>query len=177
MKEMQQHETTMNARKLRDFLLCIALSAGVVLLDQISKQIAAHFLAGKPPLEIFSFFQLALVFNRGAAFGFLHNAGGWQHVFLGGVAVAVSVAIVVWMWRLRGRDVWLGCALALVLGGALGNLTDRIFHQAVIDFIVLHYRHWFFPAFNFADSAITIGAIFVIIDSLGWRGIIGASDS
>ncbi|MGR3985131.1 MAG: signal peptidase II [Gammaproteobacteria bacterium] len=160
-----------NARRgARNFAACLALAAGVFALDQAAKQIAVAQLAGAPPLEILPFFRLSLVFNRGAAFGFLGDAGGWQLHFLAGVAVLVSAVLAVWMWRARCDGALFVCALALLLGGALGNLTDRIIHQYVIDFIVLHYRGWYFPAFNLADSAITAGAGVLILDSLGWRG-------
>lgn len=148
------------------FIAALAFTAGVAALDQISKQIALALLAGAPPHEVFSFFHLALVFNRGAAFGFLDQAGGWQHYALSGIAVFVSVLLVAWMWRARVKEMLLLCALALLLGGALGNLIDRVTRQHVIDFIVLHYQNWYFPAFNFADIAITFGALGVFIESV-----------
>lgn len=157
-------------RKFRAYLLF----AGVVLLlDQISKQAAYTFLLGQPPLEILPFFQLVLVFNEGAAFGFLNTAGGWQHYFLGGLAILVSLILVLWLWRNvhhnAPHNAMLSWALTLVLGGALGNLMDRISHQHVIDFISLHYANWYFPAFNLADSAISLGALGLIADSFGWH--------
>ncbi|MGR3913259.1 MAG: signal peptidase II [Gammaproteobacteria bacterium] len=161
--------TPQENRGIRNFTACLMLAAAVFALDQVAKHIAIAQLAGAPPREILPFFQFALVFNQGAAFGFLGDAGGWQRPFLIGVAALVSAALLVWMWRARGGHALLLCALALVLGGALGNLADRISHQHVIDFIVLHYRVWHFPAFNLADSAITIGAGVLILDSLGWR--------
>ena len=160
--EKNAHGLTRRAN--RNFALAVALAAAVFALDQISKRVAVAQLAGAP-VEILPVFQFALVFNQGAAFGFLGDAGGWQRFFLIGVAALVSAALPVWMWRARGGGALLVCALALLLGGALGNLADRLLHHHVIDFIVLHYRHWYFPAFNLADSAITIGAGGVILES------------
>ncbi len=155
-----------NRAKLTGYLL---LAAGVVFLDQLSKQAAVIHLSGQPPVEILPFFRLTLVFNRGAAFGFLGDAGGWQHYFLGGLAVVISLALLCWLWRVHARDALLSWGLALVLGGAVGNLTDRIIQQQVIDFILLHYRNWYFPAFNLADGAITLGALALIIDNFTRR--------
>ena len=155
----------------QQFAAYLALAGVVVLLDQLSKQAAYANLLGQPPVEVLPFFRLALVFNRGAAFGFLSDAGGWQHYFLSALAVIVSAALVCWLWRARARQggALLSLGLALVLAGALGNLIDRVSHQHVIDFILLHWRGWYFPAFNLADSAISIGALILILDSLGWR--------
>ena len=151
------------------FLGYLALAGFVVVIDQLSKQAALVNLMGQRPMEILPFFQLALVFNEGAAFGFLNDAGGWQHYFFVTLAIIVSGVLVSWLWRAHGRNAMLSWGLALVLGGALGNLIDRISHQFVVDFILLHYRGWQFPAFNIADSAITVGAVALILDSLGWR--------
>ena len=148
------------------FIAWLAFAAIVVILDQLSKQLALAHLAGQPPVAVLPFFHLVLVFNEGAAFGFLDDAGGWQRYFLSGLSVSVSAALVYWLWRSRHRGVLLPLALALVLGGALGNLVDRVAHQHVIDFILLHYGGQHFPAFNLADGAITLGALGLIVDSL-----------
>lgn len=158
----------------RNFTNHLVLAGLVVILDQISKQAAHAHLLGHPPVDILPFFRLTLVYNRGAAFGFLADAGGWQHGFFVGFAVVVSVVLVVWLWRASRQNdprpsAMLPLGLALVLGGALGNLVDRVSHQHVIDFILLHYANWQFPAFNIADSAISLGALALILDSLGWR--------
>ena len=160
----------------RKFIAYLAFAGIVVLLDQLTKQAAGAGLSGRPAVEILPFLQLALVFNRGAAFGFLDDAGGWQHYFLGGLGIVVSLLLVFWLWRSH-RNALLSWALALVLGGALGNLIDRVSHQHVIDFILLHYRGWYFPAFNLADGAITLGALGLILDSLGWRSGAAKRDS
>jgi signal peptidase II len=111
--------------------------------------------------------NLVLVHNTGAAFGFLSSAGGWQNIFFIAIALAAS-AFILWMsWRLESKDRLLAIALMLVLGGALGNLLDRLIHGYVIDFIDVYYGTWHWPAFNVADSAITVGAALLIADALG----------
>ena len=160
-------------RSWQQFTGYLFVAGVVVILDQFSKQVAYATLPGQPAVEILPFFHLVLVFNRGAAFGMLAEAGGWQHYFFTTLAMAVSIALVIWLWRTHQhtprRNALLSWGLALVLGGALGNLIDRLSHQFVIDFILLHYGNWQFPAFNIADSAITLGALALILDSLGWR--------
>ncbi len=146
------------------FLLVVAL---VVLgIDQATKQWAHETLLGQPPLELLPVFSLALVYNQGAAFGFLNDAGGWQHYFFVSLAAVFSIVLMVWMWRERSRNVWLAVSLSLVLSGAVGNLVDRLRNGYVVDFLLVHYGSWSFPVFNVADIAITIGAIMLIMDSL-----------
>ncbi|AZE71049.1 Lipoprotein signal peptidase [Pseudomonas synxantha] len=142
------------------------MSLLVLVIDQVSK---AHF---EGSLEMFQqivvipdYFSWTLAYNTGAAFSFLADGGGWQRWLFALIAVVVSAVLVVWLKRLGRDDTWLAIALALVLGGALGNLYDRIALGHVIDFILVHWqnRHYF-PAFNFADSAITVGAIMLALD-------------
>ena len=144
----------------------LVLSVLVLVIDQVSK---AHF---EGSLEMFQqivvipdYFSWTLAYNTGAAFSFLADGGGWQRWLFALIAVVVSAVLVVWLKRLGRDDTWLAIALALVLGGALGNLYDRIALGHVIDFILVHWqnRHYF-PAFNFADSAITVGAIMLALD-------------
>ena len=144
----------------------LVLSLLVLVIDQVSK---AHF---EGSLEMFQqivvipdYFSWTLAYNTGAAFSFLADGGGWQRWLFALIAVVVSAVLVVWLKRLGRDDTWLAVALALVLGGALGNLYDRIALGHVIDFILVHWqnRHYF-PAFNFADSAITVGAIMLALD-------------
>ncbi len=144
----------------------LVLSVLVLVIDQVSK---AHF---EGSLEMFQqivvipdYFSWTLAYNTGAAFSFLADGGGWQRWLFAVIAVVVSAVLVVWLKRLGRDDTWLAIALALVLGGALGNLYDRIALGHVIDFILVHWqnRHYF-PAFNFADSAITVGAIMLALD-------------
>ena len=142
----------------------------VIILDQVTKLIAYDRLLGQQPVDVLPVLQWTLVFNRGAAFGFLNEAGGMQHYFFSGLAILVSTCIMVWLWRIFMHNPILSWGLTLVLAGALGNLVDRLRFQYVIDFINLHYHDWYFPAFNIADISITFGAIFLIIDILGITG-------
>jgi signal peptidase II len=142
------------------------IAASVIVLDQLTKFAATDYLTQHGEIQLVPFLNLVLVHNTGAAFGFLSGAGGWQNVFFIIVAVA-ACAFILWMsWRLSAKDKLLAIALMLVLGGALGNLLDRLVHGYVIDFIDVYYGTWHWPAFNVADSAITIGAILLIIDAL-----------
>lgn len=146
------------------FLLLLALLA--VLIDQISKSLAYQHLLSGPEIDILPVFKLALAFNSGAAFGILDDAGGWQRYLFIALAVGFSLILLVWIWRERERNLFLGVGLSLVLGGAIGNLIDRILTGTVIDFFVLYYEQWYFPTFNVADVAITLGAMILIIDTL-----------
>ncbi len=142
------------------------ISAAVVALDQWTKQLAeGHLLFGQPR-ELTPWFDLALAYNRGAAFSFLSDMNGWQRWFFAAIAGLVSSVIVVWLWRLGSRQKVLALGLALILGGALGNLYDRLALGHVVDFISLHYGPYYWPAFNIADSAITCGAVLLIVDML-----------
>jgi len=144
----------------------LLLSLIVVLLDQISKLHFEALLQVHPPITVIeNYFSFSLAYNKGAAFSFLAAASGWQRWFFIVTAVAVSAVLVVWLKRLKAHESWVALALALILGGAIGNLIDRIAYGQVIDFILLHWQHrWYFPAFNLADSAITIGAAVLILD-------------
>ncbi|KTT21096.1 peptidase A8 [Pseudomonas oryzihabitans] len=143
----------------------LALSVVVILLDQLSKAYFQNNLSLYQQVSIIpDLFSWTLAYNTGAAFSFLADHSGWQRWFFAGIAVVVSVVLVVWLKRLR-NDTWTAIALALILGGALGNLYDRMVLGHVIDFILVHWRQeWFFPAFNVADSAITVGAIMLALD-------------
>jgi signal peptidase II len=142
------------------------IAVAVVVLDQVTKFAAADYLSQHGEIHLAPFLNLVLVHNTGAAFGFLSGAGGWQNVFFIIVALAASIFIL-WMYRrLSATDKLLAIALMLVLGGALGNLLDRLIHGYVIDFIDVYYGTWHWPAFNVADSAITIGAVLLVIDAL-----------
>ena len=110
-------------------------------------------------------FSWTLAYNTGAAFSFLADSSGWQRWLFAVIAAVVSATLVVWLKRLKADETWLGIALALVLGGALGNLYDRIVLGHVIDFILVHWQNrWYFPAFNIADSAISVGAVLLALD-------------
>jgi signal peptidase II len=147
------------------------LSVVVIGLDQLSKALATAHLVMHEPVPVLPLFNLTLMHNTGAAFSFLSQAGGWQRWFFVVVAVAVSVALIAWLRQLQRHQAWLALALALVLGGALGNVWDRITLGYVVDFVDLYYGDWHWPAFNIADSAITVGAIMLLLDAVrGERG-------
>ncbi len=142
------------------------LSLGVVVLDQFTKLVAEGALDPYRPVSLLPFFNLTLVYNTGAAFSLLADAGGWQRWFFLGLSAVVSLALVVWIVRLPRGQGRLALALALVLGGAVGNLIDRALYGHVIDFLDLHYGGWHWPAFNVADAAITVGAVLLVADTL-----------
>jgi signal peptidase II len=140
------------------------LSTLVIVLDQLTKQLAERLLVLHDPVAILPGFNLTLMYNTGAAFSFLAGAGGWQRWFFIGLAVIVSAIILGWLWRLPKDQKWVAAGLALVLGGAIGNVVDRMLFGHVIDFIQVYYREWYWPAFNIADSAITVGVIALLFD-------------
>ena len=140
-----------------------AVAAAIVLADQLVKWVVLSQLRPGEPIAVTGFFNLVLVFNRGAAFSFLADAPGWQRPFFIAVAL-IAAAIVSWMlWRYPARRL-LCAGLALILGGALGNLWDRAAYGHVVDFLDFHAMGWHWPAFNVADSAITLGAALLILE-------------
>lgn len=147
----------------------LGISVVVILLDQLTKQLAEATLTYAEPLAIFPSFNLTLLYNRGAAFSFLSDAGGWQRWFFASVSVLASMALLFWLSRLKPHQWHLALALSLVLGGALGNLIDRLWLGHVVDFIQVYYRNFYWPAFNVADSAISVGAALLIWDGLFGR--------
>ncbi len=138
----------------------------VLAVDQVTKYLALNTLILEEPVKILPFLNWYFIFNTGAAFSFLNQAGGWQEWLFVSIAIGVSVFIILWQIKVKEHYGWLRIALALVLGGTLGNLHDRVFYHMVIDFIDFHFNHWHYPTFNFADIAISIGAIMLIIDIL-----------
>ena len=146
------------------------LSAAVViaLLDQFTKQLVLDALKPGDSIPLAPFINLVLWFNRGAAFSILSDGAGWQRLLLIGIAIA-AMLLIVWL-LIRHRGEVLFCAgLTLVLGGAIGNLWDRVLHGHVVDFVLLHAGGYHWPAFNLADSAITVGAAMIIIDGCSQR--------
>ncbi len=141
------------------------LALVMVLLDQYTKTLATESLVYARPVEVFSWFNLTLQHNTGAAFSFLSDAGGWQRWFFTVVAVVISGVLTVWLFMAPRAHWLLGLSLALILGGAVGNVWDRVALGYVVDFISVHYQGWYFPAFNIADSAITVGAVCMLLDS------------
>ena len=144
----------------------IWISILVIVFDQLTKLLADHFLQYHQPVEVLPMFNLTLMYNKGAAFSFLANAGGWQRWFFLILTSVVSIFIYLWIKKLKTHQVLQYSALALILGGAIGNLIDRAIYGHVIDFldVYLQQHHW--PAFNIADSAITVGAFLLIYDTL-----------
>jgi len=143
--------------------LWLALAVLVILLDQLTKLL----IVGQYPLgwsqPVTSFFNLVRVHNTGAAFSFLASASGWQRWFFTGLG-AVAAVLIVWMLRSHPGQKLFGFALSLILGGAIGNVIDRLMYGHVVDFLDVHWAGWHFPAFNLADSAITVGAGCLLLD-------------
>lgn len=144
----------------------IWLAVVVVIFDQLTKYIASNSLQMLQPVAVMPMFNWTLMHNPGAAFSFLADQDGWQRWFFAIIAVVISVVLVVWIKKLQQHEKWLAISLALILGGAIGNVIDRIWLGYVVDFIQIYYQQWYWPAFNIADSAISIGVAMIIIDSI-----------
>ena len=144
----------------------IWLALVVVVVDQLTKYIASTSLEMYQPIAVMPMFNWTLMHNPGAAFSFLADQPGWQRWFFAAVAIIVSIVIFVWIKRLEQHEKWQAIALALILGGAVGNVIDRIWLGYVVDFIQVYYQQWYWPAFNIADSAISIGVVMIIIESI-----------
>ena len=142
------------------------ISICVVLLDQASKLLADNLLHYHQPVEVMPMFNLTLLYNKGAAFSFLASAGGWQRWFFLILTSAVSIFIYLWLRKLEIHQRLQYSALALILGGAIGNLIDRAIYGHVIDFLDVYYGSYHWPAFNIADSAIFVGAALLIYDTI-----------
>jgi signal peptidase II len=142
------------------------LSALVVILDQTTKWMASNWLEPHVQYPLLSWFNLTLVHNTGAAFSFLSGASGWQRWFFTVLAMGIGILIVVWLARLRPGECWSAVGLAMILGGAIGNLIDRLAYGYVIDFIQWYYDRYYWPTFNIADSAISVGAGILVLHSL-----------
>ncbi len=145
--------------------LWLGIALAVVLLDQIAKVLVIRSFALHDSVALTGWFNLVRVHNSGAAFSFLAGASGWQRWFFVGLGVAAA-GLIVWMLKKHPAQKLFCFALCMILGGALGNVIDRLLHGHVVDFIQLHYAGWYFPAFNLADSAITLGAACLILDEL-----------
>jgi len=158
-------EVAVAARAAANLRPWLGLAGVVVLLDQLTKAVIAATMQLGDSRLVTPFFDIVRAHNSGAAFSFLSDAGGWQRWFFIAIAAAATVFIV-WMLMRHGGQRLFGLALALILGGAIGNVIDRIRHGHVIDFIQVHWGSAYFPAFNVADSAITVGAVLLIVDEL-----------
>lgn len=144
-------------------MMWLGIAAIVVLLDQLSKITLSRLLAYGQSEYITSFFNLVMVYNKGAAFSFLADQQGWQRYFFAGISFAASL-LIIWMLRRNPSQKLFCSALSLILGGAIGNLIDRLAYGHVIDFLDVHIAGWHWPAFNVADGAITIGAVLFVLD-------------
>jgi signal peptidase II len=143
----------------------LGLAVMVVLLDQLSKTVILGTFQLNDSRTITSWFNLVRVHNSGAAFSFLAGASGWQRWFFVGLGTAAS-GFIVWMLKKHPGQKLFCFAVTMIMGGAIGNVVDRLLHGYVVDFIQVHYGGWYFPSFNLADSAITLGAICLILDEL-----------
>jgi signal peptidase II len=147
----------------------LGLAAAVLILDQLTKQAITHSLSLHEMVEVTPFFNLVLVYNRGAAFSFLSDAAGWQRELFIAIALAASIWIA-WLLRKYAAQTMFCVALSLILGGAVGNVIDRLLYGAVVDFLDFHALGYHWPAFNVADSAISCGAVLLIWDALKAKG-------
>ena len=135
------------------------VSLGIFIVDQVTKYACMEFLATHERISVCPGFDLTLRYNLGAAFSILADASGWQREFFIGLGFIMSLMIYIWLGKLSNKDRLEGFSLACVLGGALGNVCDRLFHGQVTDFLLFYYRHWEWPAFNVADASICIGVL------------------
>jgi signal peptidase II len=161
-------EMTEAAKTERDWRLAfgwLAVSLVIVLLDLWTKHLASMNLALYRPEELTSWLNLTLAHNYGAAFSFLSDAGGWQRWLFTVLASVVTVVLIVWLFRLKANEKLTAASLGMIIGGAVGNLIDRIVNGYVVDFIDVYYGEWHWPAFNLADSAITGGVILMLLDA------------
>lgn len=141
------------------------LSLAIIIADQISKTVMVNWLDLYERVAVLPFFNLTLAHNTGAAFSFLAGAGGWQRWFFVALAVVISLVLVIWLKRLAQTAKLEAISLALIIGGAIGNVIDRLVYGYVIDFLDVYVGNYHWPAFNIADSAICVGAVLLIIDS------------
>ena len=158
------HNMAESKVKVTGMLAWLWLSVAVLVLDWVTKSAVTDTMDLYQSIPVFSFFNFTLLHNTGAAFSFLSDAGGWQRWMFSVIAIVTSVALIVWLWKLGKAERWLAIALAFIIGGALGNVYDRIVYGYVIDFLDFHWAGMHFPAFNVADSAISIGAFMMAVD-------------
>jgi signal peptidase II len=145
------------------------LSLLAIILDQVSKLVVDNTMQLYESIPLIPYFNLTYVHNTGAAFSFLSEAGGWQRWFFAVLAFIISAVLSVWLARLQKHETLLALAISLILGGAVGNLIDRLSYGYVIDFLDVYYNTWHWPAFNIADSAITLGVALMLAESFGLK--------
>ncbi|HSH91679.1 MAG TPA: signal peptidase II [Ramlibacter sp.] len=143
----------------------LGLSFAIFLADQFTKVLILGYYHLGDSTYVTSFFNIVRAHNTGAAFSFLASASGWQRWFFTAIGIAAAIFII-WMLRSHAGQKLFSFALALILGGAIGNVVDRLLHGYVVDFVQVHWGGWYFPAFNIADSAITVGAVCLVLDEL-----------
>ena len=143
----------------------VLLALGVLIADQITKWWAQMSLPMAQPIKVTDFLNWFLIYNPGAAFSFLSQAGGWQRWFFTVIGIVAAI-VIIWLLQKNTHDRPFCLALSLILGGAIGNVLDRLLYGAVVDFIDVHYDGWHWPAFNIADSAISIGATLIVINEI-----------
>lgn len=163
---MSAQDPSVQVQPMRRPLLWWLLAIAWIILDLATKALASSSLTYATPVEVLPFFNLTLLHNTGAAFSFLADHPGWQRWFFAAIAVAATIGLSIWMTRLKRDEKVLGACLALIIGGALGNLYDRLVHGYVVDFLSFHAAGWYYPAFNVADIGITVGAIGLIWESI-----------
>ncbi len=161
----------MTAKKTKNALVYVWISTLVTLLDQLTKYLVSHHLDVDQSIRALPFLNITLRFNAGAAFSFLSRMGGWQVYLLGGIAIVVSIGLMIWLSRLHRKDWITAIPLCLILGGAVGNLIDRIRFGYVIDFVDFHIHTWHFATFNLADAAVSVGAVLLIVGLLFHKGL------
>ncbi|KOR33284.1 hypothetical protein TI05_01990 [Achromatium sp. WMS3] len=147
-------------------LYWLIISGWIIVLDQVTKKLAEQYLEPQRYIQLLPSLDLTLVYNAGAAFGFLNDAGGWQRYFLIALTLFVLMVLINWLCKIDFKQKILGIGLGLTIGGAIGNMLDRIFIGEVVDFISLYYAAWRWPAFNIADTAISIGVVLLFIDMI-----------
>ena len=152
-------------RASRGWLPWLGLALAIFIADQFIKVLILGYYRLGDATYVTSFFNVVRAHNTGAAFSFLAAASGWQRWFFTAIGIAAAI-VIVWMLRSHAGQKLFSFALACILGGAIGNVVDRLLHGYVVDFVQVHWRGWYFPAFNVADSAITIGAALLILDEL-----------
>jgi len=138
----------------------------IVVLDQLTKILVDRSLALGDTIPVTPFFNITKAYNYGAAFSFLNDPGGWQRWFFTAVSFVVSIVLIVWLYRMAHRERWLILAISMILGGAVGNLIDRVMYGYVVDFVQVYWNTAYFPAFNVADAAISCGTALLLVLTL-----------